>query len=716
MRIWVPIVAVVLGVMFAAAMLFNARSQAPSTPAQTTATQPAEGQAEASTQATTGTTAGTDAQMVPTTAPTQPATMSAAAVTAIEGLHVVEEARPLRAILGRAEEGSAYRLQVDLAPWGAGVERITLSDYRRHVDAGERYVISAPLEAGGFRVYPFAARSIRINGQRLDVQAKAWALTESVETENGSEAEYRLSLADGENQPVVELVRRYVLAKDSYDLTVRQQIISHSEQPLQVVWEQNIQGDVTKDDAAYLGDRRMFATGYFRPSDPGHFHVYVDKGFLGRDEVIKSGKIWPNPKLEGAESLVWLGSENRYFAVVTHPVVPPTITTTQQVPALAGEFSSVGVVVFPKSEEVKAEFKAVVLTAASAPLELAAGGVAELDLSVYAGPRKKEIFEQFPYSVLEFTNLIRYELGCTWCTFQPLAKGLLAFLKILHAGVRDWGVAIIILVAVVRLLLHPITKKAQVNMMKMGKQMQTLQPEMAKLKEKYKNDQTKLNQETMKLYREKGVNPANMLGCLPMFLQMPIWVALYAMLYFAIELRHEPAFYGLFQAISGGHWSFLADLSTADNFIKIFDTPRKINLYFMEPNFQSINLLPLLMAVVFYFQQKLTTPPPANEQAAQQQKMMKFMVLLFPFFLYSAPSGLTLYILASTGAGIMDSYLVRKHVREQEEAGTLFDKKPRKPGGLVDRLQKAMEERQRQMAAHQGKRGGKADFKRRKKS
>src|SRR5690606_9184224 len=107
------------------------------------------------------------------------------------------------------------------------------------------------------------------------------------------------------------------------------------------------------------------------------------------------------------------------------------------------------------------------------------------------------------------------------------------------------------------------------------------------------------------------------------------------------------------------------------------------------------------MAVVFFFQQTFTTPPPANEQQAQQQKIMKFMVLLFPIFLYSAPSGLTLYILASTTAGVLDSYLVRKHVREQEEAGTLFQKKPIKPGGFRDRLNKLVEEKQRQLQQRQ---------------
>ena len=87
--------------------------------------------------------------------------------------------------------------------------------------------------------------------------------------------------------------------------------------------------------------------------------------------------------------------------------------------------------------------------------------------------------------------------------------------------------------------------------------------------------------------------------------------------------------------------------------------------------------------------------------------MMRFMVLLFPVFLYSAPSGLTLYILASTTAGVVDSYIVRRHVKQQEEAGLLFVKKERKPGGFMDRLSKAMEEKQKQMAQLQQQQQGK---------
>ena len=169
------------------------------------------------------------------------------------------------------------------------------------------------------------------------------------------------------------------------------------------------------------------------------------------------------------------------------------------------------------------------------------------------GPAQDAVFARAPYQAMKFEKTIRYSLGgfCGVCTFQWLANLLLGFLELLHAVVFDWGVAIVILVLVVRIILHPLTKRGQIGMMKMGKQMAAVQPEINKLKKKYADDPRTLQAEQMKLFREKGINPASgALGCLPMFLQMPIWIALYAMLYYAIELRHEPAFYGVFQSMA----------------------------------------------------------------------------------------------------------------------------------------------------------------------
>jgi YidC/Oxa1 family membrane protein insertase len=330
-----------------------------------------------------------------------------------------------------------------------------------------------------------------------------------------------------------------------------------------------------------------------------------------------------------------------------------------------------------------------------------------LNYSVYLGPRLKELFHTEPYRHAGLSELLRYNLGgpCAFCTFQWLAHILLAVLKFFDGLTGDWAVSIILLVLVVRLILHPITKQSQVNMAKMGKQMQALQPELEKIKQKYEHDKQKMKEEQARLFQEKGVNPLNMLGCLPMFLQMPIWIALYAMLYFAIELKQEPAFYGLFQGLGLTH--FLSDLSRPDRLMVFLDHSRSVTLLFIQFDYSSFNILPLFMGVFWFYQQKYMTPPPPEnptpqqEQQIAQQKVMRYMMLVFPVFLYAAPSGLTLYMMASSAAGLVDSLIVKRHIKREEEAGTLFQKKPPRPGGFRDRLMKALEARRAELEARE---------------
>lgn len=764
MRILIPILAILLGLAVAAAMLMREppvapQAEPPQPAAQTQATD-ADGSDDAPTDASepdanTATAADAAADPDPPQAQADtPEPQDTDELRLVKGLKSLTPNTVAQRSIGSDDPNSSYKLKIDLVRWGAGVERITLADYSTEVDEPTRYVLegvlTTPPAAGGYSVYPFAARAVTVNGSAFDLQYAAWEASDVDTDDQSSAVTYSITIGDDDGTPLLRIDRRYVLPIDTYDLRLYQSLTNLTDAPLEVSWYQNIHGDVIDDGPAYLGDQRLFATGYFNPRDvPARFKVRTLDGFTKRQGLVDtyiseqkaSGNrgfipdgIWPNDDLNAGSELVWLAAENRYFTVATHPIVPDTVQAPPQLTPLETTFPRVGTVVFPdyyENPDVEAKQRAVVFTLGTDAFTITPGETHRLDHSIYAGPREQTIFAQFPYNVLNFDGLVRYELGCTWCTFQWLARFLLWFLKLIYGkiliidgygiGVHDWGVAIIILVAVVRLLLHPITKKAQVNMMKMGKQMQALQPEMEKLKKKYKDDQQKLNAEMMTLYREKGINPANALGCLPMFLQMPIWVALYAMLYFAIELRHQPAFYGFFQwlgSLFGIEWSFLASLSSPDQFIMLFQEPVTINLILIQLNFQAINILPLLMAVVFFFQQKFMTPPAATEQARQQQKMMKFMVLLFPIFLYSAPSGLTLYILASTAAGVLDSYIVRKHVKEQEESGKLFEKKPRKEGGFMDRMSKAMAAKQEEMAKRQqqqSKGGGSGGKKQRKK-
>ena len=203
-------------------------------------------------------------------------------------------------------------------------------------------------------------------------------------------------------------------------------------------------------------------------------------------------------------------------------------------------------------------------------------------------------------------------------------------------------------------------------MQRFGVQMQSMAPKQKALREKYKDDPKRMQKEMSKLWKEEGISPMGMLGCLPMMLQSPVWIALYATLFFAVELKHEPAFYGVFQWISVGSWMFLADLSSADAAI-----PLPAAMHFSFPlwgSVSSINILPLLLGVVFYMHQKYLTPPTqatlTPEQESQQKMMKVMMIVLFPVMMYTAPSGLALYFMTNSTMGIIENKWIRAHMKK----------------------------------------------------
>jgi YidC/Oxa1 family membrane protein insertase len=221
----------------------------------------------------------------------------------------------------------------------------------------------------------------------------------------------------------------------------------------------------------------------------------------------------------------------------------------------------------------------------------------------------------------------------------------------MYVFIPNYGVVIIILVFLMRLIMHPITKKSQVSMSKMS----NLAPKAEEIKKKYANNKAEMNKQMMALYREQGASP--IMGFLPMMVQMPIWIALWSAVYASIDLRGA-AFLPF----------WITDLSVPDALVR-FST---LTVPLLGWKIHSLNLLPLLMGVAFYLQQQLM-PTQANAstnpQMAQQQKMMKIMMpLLFPLMLYTAPSGVNLYIMSSTFAGVIEQHVIRKHIREKEEA------------------------------------------------
>jgi YidC/Oxa1 family membrane protein insertase len=189
---------------------------------------------------------------------------------------------------------------------------------------------------------------------------------------------------------------------------------------------------------------------------------------------------------------------------------------------------------------------------------------------------------------------------------------LWAFTSI-HQYIPNYGLVLILFGVVVKILVFPLTKKSYVSM----KSMQNLQPKVQELRDKYKDDQQKMNQEMMKIYKEHGVNPMG--GCLPMLLQMPLLYALFIVFRSTIELRGAE-FIG-----------WITDLSQPDT---VFTLPFSLPLYGAN-----VNILPIVMGVTMIIQQRMT-----SSVSSQQQKMMMwFMPVIFLLIFNNFPSGLNLY-------------------------------------------------------------------------
>ena len=245
----------------------------------------------------------------------------------------------------------------------------------------------------------------------------------------------------------------------------------------------------------------------------------------------------------------------------------------------------------------------------SPSFNVAAGESQSVSATFYAGPKDIDQLEQIAPN-LELT----IDYGWLWWIASPLYM----LLKWIHTVVGNWGLAIIGITILVKAALFHLNAKAFKSMAKMRK----FAPEMTRLKELYGDDRQKMSQEMMKLYQKEKINPLG--GCLPILVQMPVFIALYWVLMESVELRHAPFF------------GYIQDLSQ------------------MDPYF----ILPILMGITMFIQQMLNPTPPDPMQA----KMMKMLPIIFTFFFLWFPAGLVLYWLVNNILSIAQQYVINKQI------------------------------------------------------
>lgn len=601
-------------------------------------------------------------------------------------------------------------IKIDFSPIGAGIAKVTSSEYwrtaltaneaKQHWDAVEegiapsqapplpgddlRYVLTETSTLNQFIVPAFAAHSVRINGTIVPVFSITGSDTASPWSQIAP-GTFQTRIETGDGTPILLITRAYSLGPNG-DIRLDQHFENLTDTKLNVQWLQYGPGQLTPDRSPYI-DIRRFRIAYL--VDPiGHPDIVVAEDndqIFDRMSLLKRAEkaadpgksaekqreaytIWPNEdSVKGGFALTWFASTNRYFALAVHPALAADGSGDKSLANVVEEIRN-------QAHNPGDRTDGVVFTVLYSPTKVIAPKASmDLNLGIYAGPMKTKQLESNPvFTALELKGLILYQMStfCAICTFQWLAHILLGILQGIHFVLRDWSLAIIVLVIIVRVCLHPITKKSQINMQRFAKGMTALKPELEKLQKKYAGEPKRIQQEQMRLWKEHNISPFQMLGCLPLVLQMPIWVALYATLYFAFDLRQQPAFFGIFQIF--GDWEFLSDLAAPDRFISFLPDPKSLTLLFLHFDYSSLNLLPLLMGAVFFVQQKYLAPPPnpsmSKEQMQQQKIMRVMMVVMMPLVLYSAPSGLILYILISSTFGVLESRYIRQHIDQYDAA------------------------------------------------
>ncbi|MEZ6017065.1 MAG: membrane protein insertase YidC, partial [Planctomycetota bacterium] len=366
--------------------------------------------------------------------------------------------------------------------------------------------------------------------------------------------------------------------------------------------------------------------------------------------------------------IAFLGGHNKYFAVILRPLDALAARTIQEASSRA-VFDGDWVAEHPGSADKGFRF-----LATDALLELTVpqvGGTASWDYVLYAGPKSAD---HFSAGDEPFQQILQDDLGF----FDGVAAMILKLLRFLHGVFGNWGVAIIVLTLIVRGALFPLNRRMQTSMARHATKMKRIQPKIDAIKERYKEDPKRLREEQAKIIQQEGAIPP-LGGCLPLFIQIPVFFGLFSTLKVAFDLRQQP-FVG-----------WIHDLAQPDQLAVL-----GLDLGFFH--LQYFNLLPILMVVLWIAQQRVM-PKPTDPQALQMHKMMMWMPIVFGLFLYDYAAGLSLYMITSSLFGIAEFTIIRRF-------WPLDDRElPKKKGGFLAKLAELQEQAQKMQQQQQQQKG-----------
>ncbi|MDR3472889.1 MAG: membrane protein insertase YidC [Devosia sp.] len=271
------------------------------------------------------------------------------------------------------------------------------------------------------------------------------------------------------------------------------------------------------------------------------------------------------------------------------------------------------------------------------PLSIAAGASANNKSYVYAGAKVESVINGYQTQY----GFDRFDFMIDWGWFSFLTHPLFKLIKFLHGLLGNFGLAILAVTVMIKLVLFPLANRSYASMAGMRK----VQPQMKELQEKFKDDRAGLQQATMELYKKEKINP--LMGCWPLFIQIPVFYSLYTVLYITIEMRHAPFF------------GWIQDLAAPDptNIFTLFGLiPWHPEALPVIGHFLVIGVWPLVMGFTMWLQMKLNPPPPDPTQAA----IFQLMPVIFTFTLGTFPAGLVIYWAWNNTLSITQQYIIMK--------------------------------------------------------
>ncbi|ANF82963.1 membrane protein insertase YidC [Acinetobacter sp. NCu2D-2] len=486
-----------------------------------------------------------------------------------------------------------YHLWIN--PKGGDIVRVELLNHDKNKDSDEPFVM---LESDAKRTYVAQSGLVGLNGPdssrngrptyELEKTTYTVADAKSAKDKDGKETKVLsvplvLKTADG-----IEIIKTFNFTMGEYPVVVNHKVVNRSSQN----WQGQLFGQLKRDNSEDPGksDQGIFTLGTF-----------LGGAWGTPDEQYNKLKFnnFVDEKLSTEAKGGWIAMVQHYFVSAW---VPGNLKLTQ----------GNGEAYTAKLESRKSSDDMNIIGFTSPAFNVPAGTVAEIDAKFYSGPKIQSELKDLAAGLNQTVDY-----GWLW----PIAKLLFVGLEFFHGLVGNWGWAIILLTILVKLILWPLSSKSYRSMAKM----RVIAPEMQRMKEEFGEDRMRFSQEMMALYKREQVNP--LAGCLPLLLQMPIFLALYWVLMESVELRHAP-------------WLlWIQDLSA------------------MDPWF----ILPLLMGLTMYIQQMLN-PQPADPM---QAKVFRIMPVIFTVFMLFFPAGLVLYWICNNSITILQQSLINKAVEKE---------------------------------------------------